>query len=715
MHKASQRKQKKSLVRLIRRRLLLVASLLVFAFLFNFLVSSYVSNRQYNLGEQKVALHEDQNGIFIGMLNQETGLRGYVTTNSVVFLEPFNTGRPQYLQSVQQLKDQAHGIQANDFSATNTVLAQVEARANAWYSSYAQVQIKRMQSGDLAVSRSISAVSVGKGLFDRFRASAEQLQQAIDHDVNTIQLRVGAFNRSALLLAFLLSVIALCILGYTFVKFVKVLLEDLNVLKAATNQQGSGDLSARVGELTHAELNQVGQTFNRVAEELQRRQTALQLQRAELTTANAALEEANRARSEFFSTMSHELRTPLASIISFSQLLLDDAETATGNQQQQKQQSGLKRILKNGQHLLSLINDVLDLTKIEAGRMVVNYRRVDVKELLTSVVEETQSLALAQHLVLRAEVEEGVDSLETNPLKLRQILLNLVSNAIKFTEQGEVTVSATRAISSDQRGEQIALAVKDSGMGIPSDIQEHIFEAFYQADGSYTRKIGGTGLGLSIVSRLTTLLGGTIAVTSAPGQGSTFTVRLPIKEVHHSIEQDLPRLHPAQQGGVSLIFSSSSAELTPVLLHEGCDVPAAGEAPDGHNHLVLVADDNPDVIDFIKTILKDTSFMTIGVRDPLRVMERVQALHPCAIMLDVMMPDLNGWQILHQLKENPATASIPVVMITVLSEPTTGYVLGADAYLIKPFTTDVVLSTLQHVMTSQKGRAQASKRETQPV
>src|SRR5229473_5407029 len=308
MNNASTRKQQNSLVRLIRRRLLVVTSLLVFAFLFNFLVGLYVSNRQYNLGEQKVALQNDQNGILIAMLNQETGLRGYIATNSPAFLEPFNIGRPQYLLSVQQLKDQAQGVQANDFSRTHTLLAQVEARANAWYSTYAEVQIKRMQAGNLAVARSLGTVSVGKGLFDQFRASVEQLQQAINDDISAIQLRVQAFNWFVLLLALLLSALALFILGYTFLTFVKVLLGDLTILKAATNQQGSGDLAVRVQELTYDELNTLGQIFNTVAEELQQRQTVLQMQRDELTTVNVALEEANRVRGEFLSTMSHELR-----------------------------------------------------------------------------------------------------------------------------------------------------------------------------------------------------------------------------------------------------------------------------------------------------------------------------------------------------------------------------------------------------------------------
>ncbi|MDQ2906041.1 MAG: ATP-binding protein [Chloroflexota bacterium] len=426
-----------------------------------------------------------------------------------------------------------------------------------------------------------------------------------------------------------------------------------------------------------------------IRHELELTNRELRQQRDELTGLNAALEEANRVRDQFLSTMSHELRTPLASIIGFSQILLGNTAKDSLNQ---RQRSNLERILRNGQHLLSLINDVLDLTKIEAGRMVVNYSRVDVRELLTSLVEETGSLAFSQHLVVRTEIEDGVDFLESNPLKLRQILLNLLSNALKFTEQGEVTISATRVRVSDQQEERLAIAVKDSGIGMSPAIQKRIFEAFYQADGSYTRKIGGTGLGLSIVSQLTTLLGGTVTVASIPGQGSTFTVILPLKVAHHYVEQDIPRLHEE----ATTASLSSSGDL-PAVLQDIYAISPQQETPGGGHNLIMVVDDNPDAIVLIKEALKDTLYTTVGVQDSSQVMALVQELHPCAITLDVMMPDVNGWQLLHHLKANPATASIPVVMLTVLSEPTIGYVLGADAYLMKPFKTDVMLTTLQRL------------------
>jgi len=750
MNRTPQRTQPTSLVGQQKRSLLIVVSLFIFVLVLSFSAGILNSNIQHNLDEQKAALQEDQNNILLAMVNQESGLRGYITADNTVFLMPFTSGRAQYLLAVRQMKDQAPG---SDFSEITTALAQVEERANAWYSTYAQAQLINMQSGKLAAARSDSSGTVGKALFDQFRASVAHLQAAIGQDVNALQSRLDSMSRLVLIIALVLAVVALLMLWFTFTRYFNMLREQLTILKTRSNQLGSGDLSARVQELTYHELNSLGQTFNTMAEELATRSHELEGSVEELATRsrelegsveelatrgrelegsveelatrthelehsneelfalNSALEEANRARSQFLSTMSHELRTPLASIIGFSQMLLDDAEIASLNQQQQ---NDLERILKNGQHLLGLINDVLDLTKIDAGRMVVNYSQVDVRELLTSVVEETQSIAITRHLVLRAEVDEGIGFLESNPLKLRQVLLNLVSNALKFTEQGEVTVSARRVISTDQEVERVAIAVKDSGIGIAADVQEHVFEAFYQADGTYTRKAGGTGLGLSIVSQLTTLLGGTIALKSAPGQGSTFTVMLPIKAVHQYIEQNPPRLHLAQPLEASEI-PRTSGDLPPAMSDEFLAVTAHLVATDGQNNLILAVDDNPDVIVLINAALKDTPFTVVGLQDSLKAMELVQELHPCAIMLDVMMPDLNGWQLLNQLKMNPATASIPVMMITVLTEPTTGYVLGADAYLIKPFKTNVLLNTLRHLLSSQNGQSQAAERETQRV
>lgn len=290
-----------------------------------------------------------------------------------------------------------------------------------------------------------------------------------------------------------------------------------------------------------------------------------------------------------------------------------------------------------------------------------------------------------------------------------QVLLNLVSNALKYTAQGEVTVSARRA-----GADRFAIEVKDTGIGIPPEVQERIFEAFYQVDCGYTRKVGGTGLGLSIVRELTTLLGGKIELTSAPGQGSTFTVILPIKAVDHQQQAEpyIPRLHPAQQAPTNSPSSAAFTSRAPNALFEGI---AAPEASEGQQQVVLAVDDNPDVIVLITTALQDTPYTVVGVQDPLQMMGLAQAMQPCAITLDVMMPDLNGWQLLHLLRTDPTTASIPVVMLTVLSEPSTDYILGADDYLIKPFQKDALITTLQRLIAPRKAPSHSSELEAQTV
>lgn len=875
-----------SLVGRLRSSLILTAVLFIGVLLLCLAGGIVAAVGQYNLGQQKVSIHDDLNGILNALINQETGLRGYINTDNATFLEPFTSGHTQYVAWVQQLQSQ---INTPDFATTSGALTQVELRADDWYNDYAQPQIKSMQSGDFSTARSISVIEGGKTLFDSFRAAQQQLQQAADADLLKLQTRANSLMSLAIFCALLLAIIVIVTLWRTFTAFTGNLHKQLDSLKQSSQRLGSGDLSARVEGLLHEELDQLGRTFNTMANALKQQQNAvaerlesilqlnsiltnsldlkaltddflskvltlldlqlgalylydpqgeqltlfasqglyqhemepvfrpgegaigraaishapihlkppvpdevrnfqirtvvgsvlpaslydmplmqgdellgvlavgsiypmsekaqnvlnvvvstlstmlsntrayqhiqdqaqelalrsreqellnseLRRQRDELTSLNTALAEANRARSQFLSTMSHELRTPLASIIGFSQLLLDDTQTANFTS---AQRTNLERILKNGKHLLVLINDVLDLAKIEAGRMDINVSQVNVAELLSSLVEETQSIAIEQKLTLSSSVAEGIDTIETDPVKLRQVLLNLISNALKFTRQGAVTVTATPLPSPDNAQERIAIAVKDTGIGLEPDAQERIFEAFFQVDSGSARKFGGTGLGLSIVRQLTTLLGGTIELTSAPGQGSTFTITLPIKAEGgppaynplrlHTVPQQVPRLQPGLAG----------QQDAPGIAERQQAAPAGGMT-------VLVVDDNPDVVILVKTALANTAYNVVGIQDPLKVIPMVHELHPCAITLDVMMPNLNGWQILHQLKDDPATAGIPVVMLTVLSERTTGYVLGADDYLIKPFKAEALVETLYRLVTSRLP-SPANDHEMQPV
>ncbi len=753
-----------------------------------------------------------------------------------------------------------------------------------------------MQVGNLAAPRSNKANTAGKTLFDRFRTSMTMLQQAADDNLNNIQVQTNTIDVSFTLIAILLTVAAVIGLWRAVGGFATKLRSQLAILQDATTQLGEGNLNARVGDLSYAELNQLGQNFNGMALALRRQQNALKerdvlesvlqlnttltssldlqalahefldkvlslldlqlaalylyeggtkhltlfategmrqdelqqefrlgeghvgraalnrkplfisepsneevgafkaktvlgvvlpatlyqlpliagnellgvlvlgslypmhekarnvlnvvssslsaamsnirafqriqeqaeelevrseqqetantelrRQRDTLTMLNSALEEANQARSQFLSTMSHELRTPLTAIIGFSQIMLRDGEKAKFTP---RQKTNVERILKNGQHLLALINDVLDLAKIESGRMDVTFSDVDVKALITSVLEEMQSIATERGLHFKLAVEERATHLETDEMKLRQILFNLVSNALKFTSQGEITLAASYIPAIGNEVDRIAIAVKDTGIGIPQEIQGRIFEAFYQADSSNTRKYGGTGLGLSIVRQFTDLLGGELEIQSNAEEGSTFTVLLPVHAMSQPGGRSNLRLFPAKREVLSTVDEADEADeanRTPAL----ASVPGITEqlnalslsqvTMDGQEIskcLVLAIDDNPDALQLLQSALENTTYSVVQVRDPARVVDLARRLHPCAITLDVMMPGINGWQILQQLKENPETTGIPVIMLTIVSDRSTAYVLGADDFLQKPVDRKVLLKKLQELCSA---------------
>lgn len=894
--KGRQGRPKKSLLDLLKRRLFLTVGLFIFGLVLSLFVGLFAAINQYNLGEQKVAIHDDLNGILSSMIDQETGLRGYIATNNPVFLDPYNTGRPAYLSSLQQLKDSTSG---NNFGNTHLALNQVEVRADDWYNNYAQVQISEMKAGNLAGPRSNSANAEEKALFDTFRSSMTRLQQAVDNDLRTMQVQTNTLDASIALVAILLTIGAVIGLWRAVGGFANELRSQLMILQDTTTQLGEGNLSVRVGNLSYGELNQLGQNFNGMASALRRQQnmlkerdvlesvlqlnttltssldlqalahefldkvlalldlqfatlyqyesatkrlslfaaegvrrdelqqdfqlgegnvgraalnresllisepsneevgafkaktvlgvvlpaslyhlpliasnellgvlvvgslypmqekarnvlnvvasslsaamanirafqrtqeqaeelevrskqqeqanTELRRQRDTLTILNSALEEANQTRSQFLSTMSHELRTPLTAIIGFSQIMLRDIEKAKFTP---RQKNNVERILKNGQHLLALINDVLDLAKSESGRMDVAYKDVDVKELITSVMEETQSLATERGLQFEMAVDERATHLETDEMKLRQILLNLLSNALKFTPQGEIKITASYLPANDDESDRIAIAVKDTGIGIPQEIQERIFEAFYQADNSNTRKYGGTGLGLSIVRQFTELLGGKLEIQSSEGAGSTFTIMLPVHPRSQHTQQtgeNNIRLFPGNLEVLNTNVGIDETDRTPAPVIEPSvteqlkslspSLVHKEERADGEQekYLVLAVDDNLDVLQLIQSALENTVYSVVQVRDPLRVVELARRLHPYAVTLDVMMPRMNGWQILHQLKANPETADIPVIMLTVVSESSTAFVLGANDYLLKPVEGETLLKKLQQLYTA---------------
>ncbi len=382
-------------------------------------------------------------------------------------------------------------------------------------------------------------------------------------------------------------------------------------------------------------------------------QSVLAIQNAryfrEIQDKSEALAAASQHKSQFLANMSHELRTPLNAIIGVTEMVLEDARDLKRDDEIEP----LERVLRAGRHLLALINDILDLSKIEAGKMDMHLESFPVAPLIEDIIKNIQPLAAKSGNELTVSCPAGVGTMHADQTRVRQALLNLVSNANKFTERGKVTVDVRRA--SEGGRDWITAAVKDTGIGMTPEQLGRLFQEFMQADASTTRKYGGTGLGLAISRRFCQMMGGDITVESEVGRGSTFTIRLPA-EVLAAQPVPLPR--------------SAAASRAP--------------APAGATPVVLVVDDDPTVREMTERFLTREGFSVVtadGGREGLRL---TRELHPAAITLDVMMPDIDGWTVLAAIKGDPALADIPVILMTILDERNRGYSLGAADYMVKP-------------------------------
>jgi len=374
--------------------------------------------------------------------------------------------------------------------------------------------------------------------------------------------------------------------------------------------------------------------------------TAAEVSREEALVARDAAESANRTKSSFLANMSHELRTPMNAIIGYSEMLIEEAED-TGA-------SGflpdLKKIRGAGKHLLSLINDVLDVSKIEAGKMTVYLEDFDIKTVIEDVASTVSPLIQNNRNSLEISCDPDIGTMRADLTKFRQTLFNLLSNASKFTRDGKISLKAF--LISGVPG-KIGVSVEDTGIGMTPEQVNRLFQAFTQADDSTTRKYGGTGLGLVISKRFCEMMGGSISVTSEPGGGTTFTVELPRHGSEISEPQKpafvLPASPASESGGLVLIIDDDSD--SSALLARGLEK---------HGHRIQIASSGPQGLEMART------------------------LHPVAITLDIMMPGMDGWSVLTALKADPSTSGIPVIIVTMLNDRRLGFALGAAEFLTKP-------------------------------
>ncbi len=371
-----------------------------------------------------------------------------------------------------------------------------------------------------------------------------------------------------------------------------------------------------------------------------------------ILAAKEAADEANRAKSAFLANMSHELRTPLNSIIGYSELLLDDAHETNA-----ALAADLEKIKSAGKHLLDLINEILDFSKIEAGKMEVHCETFSVEGVILDALATTRPLMQRRRneVVLRLG---GVGDMSADPLKVRQILLNLLSNAAKFTESGTITIETRRVVRDGS--ERVCIDVSDTGIGMSQRQLAVLFQPYVQVEGSPAGRLGGTGLGLTITQRLCQLMGGETRVRSAPGEGSTFTVELPVTVVTEVAPSTLAPSSPRRRA-----FS--------------------GEP------LVLTIDDEPAVLEVLARSLRSAGFAVRAATSGEEGLALARELSPSAITLDVMMPGMDGWSVLAQLKSDPELEPIPVIMVTMIDEQRVGYALGAADYLTKPIDRERLL------------------------
>ena len=378
-------------------------------------------------------------------------------------------------------------------------------------------------------------------------------------------------------------------------------------------------------------------------------QSALALLNAQLFRAleerSAQLEVASRHKSEFLASMSHELRTPLNAVLGFSEVLL---ERMFGDINE-KQEEYLRDIHGSGKHLLELLNEILDLSKVEAGQMELEYTLVQVPAVLEHAASMMRERAAAHSIALSVEIGDQVGAVEVDELRFRQVVLNLVSNAVKFTPDGGSVVIRAR----ESAGE-LQVTVEDTGVGIPEADRERIFESFQQGGRGASRE-EGTGLGLTLSRRIVELLGGRMWLESEVGKGSTFGFAFPVRR---------------GQG----------------------EAPGASPLP-GSTSIVVIEDDRRS-LDLMAAYLSGAAITVVTARDGQAGLEAVRRDRPSAVLLDIRMPGLDGWEVLRALKEDPETAPIPVVVVSIVDERSRGAALGAAGYLVKPVSRDDLLAAL---------------------
>ena len=480
-----------------------------------------------------------------------------------------------------------------------------------------------------------------------------------DHERLVSELEyINSLNTEHSILILIIICITLIITLFSAFYLSKNFTLPLHRVLQAVREIGRGNFSVRLQTVRKDEFGKLADGLNTMAGALEQAHDELHTanieleqrvaeRTAELTFMNneirktaARFYESARLKGEFLANMSHELRTPLNAILGYTDLILDGIYGPLAKELK----DSVEKIHKNSKMLLNLINDLLELSRIEAGRLPLDINDIDTTDLIEQVVPVVRPLFDKKGLSLSIEAKEKPPIIRSDVSKVRQVILNLLSNALKFTETGGVTIS----VNTSPENNEISFAIKDSGIGIPPENRDIIFEQFRQLDGSTSRKFGGTGLGLSISKKLASILEGKLIVDSIVGMGSTFTLTIPM-----DIEQD----------------NKTKRKL---------------EANFPSDKVIVAIDDDSDSLKVITDNLEYEGYNVVGCTDGEKGLERIKDLLPFAVTLDIMMPYRDGWSVLRELKSHPRTKDIPVVIISIIEDRPKGLQLGASDYLVKP-------------------------------
>lgn len=482
------------------------------------------------------------------------------------------------------------------------------------------------------------------------------LSSDLNQDIDEAEAMVNRVSK----LVFLVSALIALVLIYFLIRYTT---KSLSQLRRGTEEWSKGNLSHRIWISGKGDLPALAQSFNDMAEKLD---ATMEQAHEERQRAN----EANQAKSGFLANMSHELRTPMNAIIGYSEMILDDIEDGE-ELDPEEVQADLGKIHGAGKHLLGLINEVLDLAKVESGKMGIYNETADLQQLITDVTTTVQPMVTNYENTLDTIFEMDDNEIRTDVTKFRQVLMNLLSNAAKFTHKGKITVKASRY--SEEGIDHVAISVSDTGIGMTPEQLEKVFDEFTQADDSTTREFGGTGLGLSICKKFAELMNGRIDVESTVGEGTSFTFVVPAIAVDVQVEE----------------------------LQDENEDDSSVEQVDGLA-TVLVVDDDETSRQLSKRILSKRGYSVITADGGAAGIKLAKEKQPDIIVLDILMPGMDGWQVLEKLHAIPETADIPIIMQSMLSERELGLSLGADDYLTKPVDKSALPNAVRKLLPELK-------------